>query len=78
MNRMVQSNTKDIRLFSAIASMGISFKEQSLSVDGGERVWLFDEISDCKRWEIGKLLAWWRDSTLVVKDSANSFNYPTE
>lgn len=63
MKYMVESKTKDVRLFAAIASMGMPWEQDTTAVDGGERVWLFGELSDCGKWKLSELLVAWRDST---------------
>jgi hypothetical protein len=74
MAQMIQASTKDVRLFSAIAAMGIPWTEESGSVAGGERVWLFGDVSDCGNWKLSDLLAWWRDKTFHRMHPANPFN----
>ena len=69
------SSTHDARLFSAIAAMGLPWTEgDSAEVEGGDRVWLFGEVSDCGLWKIGELLAWWRDREFHVKNPAHPFH----
>jgi len=62
MPQLIQSSTKDVRLFAAVASMGIPWDNQSGAVTHGERVWLFGDVSDCGKWTIKNLLAWWRQA----------------
>jgi len=71
---MIHAKSKDVRLFSAVASMGIPWKEESASLEGGERSWLFGDISDCGKWKINELLKWWRDPSFHVNHPNNQFN----
>lgn len=71
---MIQASTKDVRLFSAVTSMGIPWTEESGAVAGGERVWLFGDVSDCGKWKLADLLKWWRDRNFHSKNPSHPFN----
>ena len=74
MATMIQAKTKDVRLFSAIVAMGIPWKEETCAVAGGERAWLFGDISDCGKWKTKDVLSWWRDKNFHLKDPSHPFN----
>lgn len=74
MPQMIQAKTKDVRLFSAIVAMGIPWEMEAGSVAGGERAWLFGDVSDCGKWKLPELLSWWRDSTFHTKNPRHPFN----
>lgn len=71
---MIQAKTKDVRLFAAIVAMGIPWQEETCSVSGGERVWLFGDVSDCGKWKIKDLLVWWRDNKFHIQNPNHPFN----
>lgn len=73
MSCYIHSDTRDSRLFSAIAAMGIAWKESG-AIERGERTWTFEETSDCGLWKIGKLLAWWRDANFHEANPNHCFH----
>jgi len=76
MPHLIQSSTKDVRLFAAIAAMGIPWEQESggsAAVSQGERVWLFGNISDCGKWTIKDLLAWWRQADFHMQNPDHPF-----
>ena len=74
MATMIQAKTKDVRLFAAIVAMGIPWKEETCSIAGGERAWLFGDVSDCGKWKIKDLLSWWRDRNFHLSNPTHPFN----
>lgn len=75
MDSYINSRTKDVRLFASIAAMGIPWQPgDCAAVDGGQRVWIFGERSDCGNWELSALLRWWHDSSLHTKEPGNAFH----
>lgn len=74
MATMIQAKTKDVRLFAAVVAMGIPWKQETGSISGGERAWLFGEVSDCGKWKIKDLLKWWRDSKFHHSNPTHPFN----
>lgn len=62
-----------MRLFAAVAAMGIPWKK-TMGQDGGERVWTFAENSDCLRWNIKDLTKWWRNRDFYKADPAHPFH----
>ena len=74
MATMIQAKTKDVRLFASIVAMGIPWKEETCSVAGGERAWLFGDVSDCGKWKIRDLLVWWRDAKFHLTNPKHPFN----
>lgn len=74
MTHLVQSSTKDVRLFSAVVAMGIPYKEEVGAVHGKDRVWLFGDVSDCGKWKLKDLLAWWGERDFHLKNPQHPFS----
>ena len=74
MQHLVQSSTKDVRLFSAVVAMGIPYEEQVGAVQGKDRVWLFGEVSDCGKWKLKDLLSWWGQRDFHTKNPRHPFS----
>lgn len=70
---MVQSSTKDVRLFASMAAMGIPWQGETGAVSHGDRVWMFGEVSDCGKWTTTNLLKWWRESDFQSKNPRHPF-----
>ncbi len=74
MQQMIHADTKDVRLFAAVASMGFQYKE-TMAQEGGERLWTFTALeSDCGRWKLKDLLKWWRDKDFHLADPGHPFH----
>lgn len=74
MKAFVESKTSDVRLFASVTAMGIPWDEESGSVHGGDRVWLLGEVSDCGKWKLKELLAWWHDAKFHIKNPKHPFH----
>lgn len=73
MNLMIQSSTRDVRLFAALSSMGIPWTHGTAAVENKDRVWQFGETSDCGKWKTKDLLKWWRDSDFPALNPDHPF-----
>ena len=74
MKCFVKSKTSDVRLFSALAAMGFAWTESG-AVEGGDRTWIFSQVSDCGNWKIGTMLYAWRDKNFHLKNGDHSFHF---
>lgn len=74
MKTLVHSDTKDVRLFASLAAMGFAW-EESGAVQGGERTWIFSELSDCGKWKIGDMLKAWRDRSFHEQNGSHPFHH---
>lgn len=74
------SNTSDIRLVAGIGAMGILCDEKNASGaissnSRTDRVWMLAKDSDCGRWKLSDLIAWWKDRNFHLLNSDHPFNW---
>ena len=75
------NNTSDIRLVAALGAMGINCDQSSGSGTGAlqtrsgvVRTWNLGEVSNCGKWRLSSLSAWWHERDFHVANPANPFN----
>jgi hypothetical protein len=74
MKAFVHTETKDVRLFSALAAMGFAWTESG-AVEGGDRAWLFSQSSDCGKWNLGAMLKAWNNPSFHDKNPSHPFHH---
>ena len=73
-DNLVHSRTGDVRLFSALASMGMAWTEAG-AFEQGDRAWKFSDLSDCGKWQLKDLLRAWHDKSFHLTNPDHPFNY---
>ena len=72
------TNTSDIRFVAAVTAMGIHVEDADASMavrspGGTVRNWFMSEVSDCEKWKLSTLQAWWRDRNFHESNPSHPF-----